>query len=105
MTSSGAVEESGWSPPEKPEIVGVWVEFHAGELQRHVKQAGGRWNSAKRTREIHYDQAVKLGLKKRIVKLEVSDIRHHRASNPRDQMVASIGYKWLFRHHHPPNSI
>jgi hypothetical protein len=35
-----------------------------------VKQAGGKWNSTMRVWEIHYDQAVALGLKKRFVKLE-----------------------------------
>jgi hypothetical protein len=54
------------------------VEFEETELQRRVKQAGGKWNSTMRVWEIHYDQAVALGLKKRIVKLEVSDIRHQR---------------------------
>jgi hypothetical protein len=39
--------------------------------------ASGGWNSAKRVWEIHYDQAAALGLKKRIMKLEVFDIRHH----------------------------
>lgn len=73
------VEESVWSPPEKPTIVGLRVDFHETELQRRVKQAGSKWNSAKRVWEIHYDQDVALGLKKRIVKLEVS----------------SIGHKWL----------
>jgi hypothetical protein len=77
------VEESGWSPPERPAIVGLRVDFQETELQRRVKQAGGKWNSTKRVWEIHYDQAVALGLKKRIVKLEVSDIRHHQVSNTR----------------------
>jgi hypothetical protein len=31
--------------------------------------------------EIHYAQAMALALKKRIVKLEVSDIRQHKVSN------------------------
>ena len=74
------VEESGWSPPEKPEIVGLRIEFHETELQRRVKQTGGKWNSAKRVWKIHYDHAVALGLKKRIVKLEVSNTRHPRIS-------------------------
>src|SRR5262245_57884570 len=69
------VEESSCSPPEKPEIVGLRVEFQETELQRRIKQAGGKWNSAKRVWEIPYDQAVALGLKKRIVKMEVYDIR------------------------------
>jgi hypothetical protein len=66
MTSSGAVEESRWSPPEKPEIIELRVEFEETELQRRVKLAGGKCNSAKRVWEIHYGQAVALGLKKRI---------------------------------------
>lgn len=70
------VEESDWSPPEKPEIVGLRIEFQETELQRRVKQAGGKWNSTMRVWEIHYDQAVALGLKKRIVKLEVANTRH-----------------------------
>jgi hypothetical protein len=84
------VEESAWSPPEKPAIVGLRVELQETELQRRVKQAGGKWNSTKRVWEIHYDQAVALGLKQRIVKLEVSDIRHHQVSNIRHLMVSSI---------------
>jgi len=55
-TAEIIVEESGWAPPEKPAIVGLRVEL----------------------REIHYDQAVALGLKKRIVKLEVSDAKPRR---------------------------
>lgn len=77
------VEESGWYPLEIPAIVGLRVDFRETELQHRVKQAGGRWNSAKRVWEIHCDQAVALGLKKRIVKLEVSDIKHHQVSNTR----------------------
>jgi len=77
------VEESGWSPLGKPAIAGLPVELQETELQRRVKQAGGKWNSAKRVWEIHYDRAVALGLKKRIVKLEMSDIRHHQVSNTR----------------------
>jgi len=69
MTSSGAnaaslskasSNESGWSLPEKPEIVGLRVEFQGTELQRRVEQAGGKWNSTKRVWEINYDQALAL---------------------------------------------
>jgi len=62
------VEESDWSPPEKPEIVELRVEFQETELQRRVKQAGGKSNSTIRVWEIHYHLAVALSLKKRIVK-------------------------------------
>ena len=37
------VEESGWVPPDKPVIVGLRIELHETELQRRVKQAGGKW--------------------------------------------------------------
>jgi hypothetical protein len=77
------VEESCWSPPEKPEIVGLRVEFKETELQRRIKQAGDKWSSTMRVWEIQYDQVVALGLKKRIVKLEVSDIKHPHVSNTR----------------------
>ena len=70
------VGESAWSPPEKPAIVGLWIEFQETDLQRRVKRAGGKWNGAKRVWDIHNDQAVALGLKKRIVKLAVSAIGH-----------------------------
>jgi hypothetical protein len=86
------VEKSRWSLSEKAAIVGLRVDFHETELQRRVKQAGGRWNSAKRVWEIHYDQAVALGLKKRIVKLEVFDIRHHQAFNAGYSRVSGIGH-------------
>jgi len=49
------VKESGWSPPEKSEIIGLRVEFQETELQRRVQQADGKWNSAKRVWEIQYD--------------------------------------------------
>jgi len=40
------------------------------DLRRRVKQAGGKWNRERGAREISYDQAIALGLKKRIVKLD-----------------------------------
>jgi hypothetical protein len=30
------IQGTGWSPPEKPEIVGLRVEFQENELQRHI---------------------------------------------------------------------
>jgi hypothetical protein len=62
MTSGGAVEESGWSPPEKMEIVELRVEYEETGLQRRVKQVGDRLNSEKRVWLIHCGQAVALGL-------------------------------------------
>ncbi len=63
------VEESGWTPPERPSFVGVRVELKETDLQRRIKQAGGRWNREKGVWEISYDQAIALGLKTRMVKL------------------------------------
>jgi len=37
---------------------GLRVELQEAELQRRVKQAGGKLNSTKQGWEIHYDQAV-----------------------------------------------
>ena len=41
--------------------------------------------------EIHYAQAMALALKKRIVKLEVSDIRRHKVSNTKS-VQARLGH-------------
>jgi hypothetical protein len=46
------------------------VELKEADLQRRVKQAGGKWNRERGAWEISYDQAIALGLKKRIVKLD-----------------------------------
>ena len=69
-------------------------------MQRRVIQAGGRWNSAKLAWVIHYDRAVALGLKKRILKLEVSAIRHNQAEDNMGQKrkkasyLAEVIYTW-----------
>lgn len=70
------VDESSWSPPEKPALIGLRVERQERELQRRIKQAGGKWNELQGVWEIPYDQAMSLGLKQRMVKLEVSNSRH-----------------------------
>jgi len=41
----------------EPEIVELRVEFEETELQRRVKLASGKLNSAKRVWGIHYDRA------------------------------------------------
>jgi hypothetical protein len=46
------------------------------ELQRQVKQAGGRWNPAERVWEMPYGRAVALGLKAHIEKLRVFNNRN-----------------------------
>ncbi|MBI1766160.1 MAG: hypothetical protein HYR56_32555 [Acidobacteria bacterium] len=71
------VEETAWTPPPPrytpATLVGVRVEFAEAELQRQVKQAGGKWNPARKLWELRYDQACKLRLKSRIQKPVVSD--------------------------------
>ena len=77
------VEEVSWSPPEKPTRIGLRVERQEIDLQRRIKQAGGKWNAIQRVWEIYYDQALALGLKARMVKLDVSDSRHPQVDNTR----------------------
>ena len=71
------VDEAAWTPPPEPFAaaanVGVRVEFKEADLQRRVKEAGGKWNPARKLWELRYDQAVRLGLKSRIEKPKVSD--------------------------------
>jgi hypothetical protein len=60
------IEESPWTPPRAPisasTIVGIRIAFEEVELQRQVKQAGGKWNRERRLWDICYDQAVALNL-------------------------------------------
>lgn len=70
------VDQSAWTPPAKPAVVGVRVELKETDLQRRIKQVGGKWNREKGVWEIAYEQALRLGLQKRIVNLEVSNTRH-----------------------------
>jgi hypothetical protein len=64
------IEGVPWSPPPAPlrktALVGVRVGFREVELQRRVKQAGGKWNPAKRLWEMRRGQVLKLGLQDRI---------------------------------------
>jgi hypothetical protein len=48
----------------------------AVELQRQVKQTGGRWNPAERVWEMPYGRAVALGLKAHTEKLRVFNNRN-----------------------------
>ncbi len=71
------VEETAWTPPPPryapAALVGVQVSLAEVELQRRVKQAGGKWNPARKLWELRYDQVCRLGLKSRIQKPAVSD--------------------------------
>lgn len=79
------VEESEWQPPIAAHtIVGVQVAFREADLQQKVRQAGGKWNPARRVWEIRYDRALALGLKERIVSEDVSISRNKKASTGRN---------------------
>jgi hypothetical protein len=77
------IEEAPWTPPPahiaNETLVGLRVAFKEVELQRRVKQAGGKWNPTRRVWELRYDQVVALGLKDRIEEPKVSGIRNLRA--------------------------
>jgi hypothetical protein len=64
------VEDIPWSPPPAPlrktALVSVRVGLREVELQRRVRQAGGKWNPARRLWEVKRGQALKLGLQDRI---------------------------------------
>jgi hypothetical protein len=77
------VEEANWSPVEKPKLVGLRVARQETDLQRRIKQAGGKWNPRQQVWKISSDQALALGLKARMVRLEVSDSRHLPVTNNR----------------------
>jgi hypothetical protein len=74
------VEEAPWTPPpariSDETLVGVRVAFKEVEVHRQVKQAGGRWNAARRVWEMRYDRAIALGLKDRIEPIQVSDSKY-----------------------------
>ncbi len=79
------VEESAWSPQiASATIVGVQVAFREADLQQKVRQAGGKWNPARRVWELRYDRAIALGLKDRLAPEDVSISRNKKASTNRN---------------------
>ncbi len=66
------IDEVAWERKArryKPQqVVGVRVGMEEQELQKRVKQAGGRWNKEERVWEIRYDRAVSIGVKDRIAR-------------------------------------
>ncbi len=48
----------------------VWVRIALleAEVRQQVKGAGGKWDPQRRRWELRYDQAIALGLSKRIVR-------------------------------------
>ena len=64
------VESTPWIHPADqtaPDaVVGIKVAFAEADLQRQVKQAGGKWNRERRLWDIRYDQVVARNLTDRI---------------------------------------
>ena len=64
------IAESKYKPRPRrireDQLVGLQIGLREVELQRRIKQAGGKWNAAIRLWEMRYDQAVKLDLTERI---------------------------------------
>ena len=65
------VAERDWEPPRPrfapDQIVGLRVAFADVAVRDRVKQAGGRWNPARRVWPLRYARVVALGLNRRIV--------------------------------------
>jgi hypothetical protein len=65
------VAERDWEPPRPrfadDQIVELRVPFADLAVRDRVKQAGGRWNPARRLWQLRYDRAVALGLDARVV--------------------------------------
>lgn len=78
------VEQCDWKPSiDTATVVNVQVAYVEKSLQRELRQAGGLWNPTQRVWEIRYDRAIKLGLRDRIVKKNVSTNRNKKASTNR----------------------
>lgn len=70
------VEEIDWKPRRRADApVEVKVEWGEADLGRQVKQAGGKWNPAKKVWEMRYDRAVELGLEGRIKSAETPTVK------------------------------
>lgn len=80
------VEETPWQPAAARAVTaGVRVAFQEAELQRRVKQAGGKWNAQRRLWEMERRQAIKLGLKDRIEATEASIYSNQQVSTNRNR--------------------
>jgi len=81
------VETVPWTPHSEPIrsdfIVGVKVELQEVNLQKQIRQAGGKWNRQLRLWEIRYDQAVALSLQARIVPSTLPNNRNQDLANIR----------------------
>jgi len=64
------VEETDWEPRQTvspAQIVSVRVEMQEHDVQKRIRQGGGRWNRQRKVWELRYDKVVELGLQDRLV--------------------------------------
>jgi len=64
------VDEADWTPrnmPSPDQIVGIQVEVQERDVQKRMKQAGGRWNAQRKVWELRYDKVVAEGWQARMV--------------------------------------
>jgi hypothetical protein len=77
------VESAPWQPPvvavPPNTMVGLRVVGMASDLLDKIRQAGGQWNAGRKMWELRYDQALALGLKKRIDPMTLPPRRKGRA--------------------------
>ena len=74
------VESTPWIPRTElippDSIVGLKVGLNEVNLQKQIRQAGGKWNRQLRLWQIRYDQAVALKLEARIEPTTMPISRH-----------------------------
>lgn len=72
ITAEIIIDEAEWVPKhlrfEEGEIVVIRIPFEDADLQKKVRQAGGRWDGNRCVWKLRYDQAVILGLQHRVEK-------------------------------------
>ncbi|MFW2439476.1 MAG: hypothetical protein ACN4GR_08910 [Arenicellales bacterium] len=53
---------------EKNKLINLFIGYDESELRRKVIKAGGKWVNEKKCWEVKHNDAVKMGLKERIIK-------------------------------------
>jgi len=69
------------SAPLDAALVSVHINLKEVDLQRQVKQAGGKWNRARQLWDLRYDQALALGLADRIEPQDMPNSRKAKLPN------------------------
>jgi hypothetical protein len=91
------VEMTKWQPPTvaADHVVGVRIGLSEVELQRKVRQAGGRWNRERQLWELRYDQALSVGLKARIEATTLPNTRQGRMPTIRQKKMPNSRWKCI----------